>query len=93
MKNLQYLNASFNNLINLPSAIGNCQNLKILNLKSNKNLKELPIALGKLTCLVELDLDPTIVYPPPETCKNGINAILLFLQKGKSHMIFRDAFK
>ncbi|EEB17631.1 leucine-rich repeat-containing protein, putative [Pediculus humanus corporis] len=81
LKNLQYLNASFNNLLNLPSAIGNCQNLKILNLKSNKNLKELPIALGKLTCLVELDLDPTIVYPPPETCKNGINAILLFLQK------------
>lgn len=56
--------------------------LKYLNVKGNQDLKSLPTSLCKLQYLKELEIGSEIVYPLPEICKHGVQAILTFLAQG-----------
>jgi len=49
--NLEYLNLYFHGFVSVPPAIGNLQDLKILNVSLNPNLLTIPAELGTISCL------------------------------------------
>lgn len=84
LKNLVWLNASHNNLQNLPNTIGDCQNLESLNITYNSSLIRLPVTLGKLKYIGQIEIDPTVQYPPKEVYENGLFQMMNFLRRGKT---------
>ncbi|KAK6627231.1 hypothetical protein RUM44_009708 [Polyplax serrata] len=81
LKNLVWLNASHNNLQNLPNTIGDCQNLESLNITYNSSLIRLPVTLGKLKYIGQIEIDPTVQYPPKEVYENGLFQMMNFLRR------------
>lgn len=77
---LQKLDVSHNTLRSLPDDLGKMESLSKLNIQSNK-LKILPVSLGvSPTLAVILTKDNPIKWPPPKVCKNGSDALLIFMR-------------
>ncbi len=82
---LQSLDVSFNSLKELPSTISKLKRLRTLDVSNNAKLKKLPKQLGhchSLDKLVGPDHD-VVQYPSADVCKNGTEAVMRFLAKGK----------
>lgn len=68
MQSLYLLDAHFNELCGLPSAIGKLSSLEILNLSSNfSDMKELPFSFGDLLNLREVDLSNNQIHALPDS--------------------------
>lgn len=57
--NLEHLLMSGNKLNSLPPEIGLCRNIRWLTIRDNPNLSELPLSLGQIQGLTELDISNT----------------------------------
>lgn len=86
LKRLQTLNISHNCLKELPDTLSNLKRLKTLDLSFNPKLKKVPPSLAHCHSLENLgvaDGNTQLQYPPQDICKQGTEAIMKLLSKGK----------
>ncbi|KAK1334117.1 hypothetical protein QTO34_005117 [Cnephaeus nilssonii] len=78
---LQTLNVKDNKLKELPDTLGELRSLRTLDIRDNE-LQRLPQMLAHVRTLETLSLDASsMVFPPPEVCGAGTEAIQQFLCK------------
>ena len=77
--NITILDISRRNLTNLPSSIGNLENLVYLFLRGNK-ITSIPPQIGKLTNLITLDLSENRITELPSSIGNLKNLLRLYLR-------------
>lgn len=72
-----------NRLKFLPENIGNLASLQTLNLLENADLTALPKSLCRAQRLKAILATPeTFVYPPPDTMREGTEAIMKYICEG-----------
>lgn len=77
--NLEHLNVADNQLTQIKS-ISCMTNLRILNIRNNVQLTQLPMQLSTCDSLVDIDLDTDqMEWPPKHICQLGTMAILNYL--------------
>lgn len=82
------MDLSNNCLKHLPENIGNLNRLKILKLKGNERLCDLPKSVCRVQSLVLLELDcDRFVYPPAEITRQGTDVIIKYICDGRK-MLF-----
>ena len=84
LSGLRLLNlAGAKNVQHLPSSLGHLKNLEVLNLSYCKNLKSIPSSLARLPHLRDIILAscPLLKTPPPEVVREGITAVLDYIEK------------
>ena len=91
---LQTLNLSHNSLKDLPDTLSNLSRLKTFDITYNPKLKKLPKSLAKCHAIEKfLVTDGNAVqYPSSDICQKGTEAIMKFLCKGKTTLMFMSAF-
>ncbi|EPQ17199.1 E3 ubiquitin-protein ligase LRSAM1 [Myotis brandtii] len=78
---LQTLNVKDNKLKELPDTLGELRSLRTLDIRDNE-MQRLPQMLAHVRTLETLSLDASsMVFPPPEVCGAGTEAIQQFLCK------------
>ncbi|CAH6788936.1 Lrsam1 [Phodopus roborovskii] len=78
---LQTLNVKDNKLKELPDTLGELRSLRTLDISENE-VRRLPQMLAHVRTLETLSLDAlSMVYPPPEVCGAGTEAVQQFLCK------------
>lgn len=83
MQKLTILDLSNNSLKHLPENLGSLARLKIMKMKGNKNLKNLPKSICQVQSLILLDLDcDNFVYPPVTVVQKGTENIIKFICDG-----------
>jgi len=80
--NITILDISRRNLTNLPSSIGNLENLVYLFLRGNK-ITSIPPQIGKLTNLITLDLSENRITELPSSIGNLTKLLNLDLRRNK----------
>ena len=80
--NITILDISRRNLTNLPSSIGNLENLVYLFLRGNK-ITSIPPQIGKLTNLITLDLSENRITELPSSIGNLTKLMNLDLRRNK----------
>ncbi|XP_045052986.2 E3 ubiquitin-protein ligase LRSAM1 isoform X3 [Desmodus rotundus] len=79
LSQLQTLSVKDNRLKELPDTLGELRSLRTLDISENE-IQRLPQMLAHVRTLETLSLDaPSMVYPPPEVCGTGTEAIQQFL--------------
>ncbi|XP_065658516.1 uncharacterized protein LOC136083035 [Hydra vulgaris] len=85
---VKYLNLASNRLDCVPESICNLKCLKTLDISQNVDIHSLPVSMGKLSKLTQLDLDGlTIIDPPSEkkTSKEILNLLIGKLRYSKPY--------
>lgn len=88
--NLEHLNVADNQLTQIKS-ISCMTNLRLLNIRNNIQLTQLPMQLSTCNSLVDIDLDVDLMeWPPINICQLGTRSILNYLATDGKDLIDSD---